>query len=77
MVRLERLGLALGLLALAACSDQPRSVSYFEAHPSEAAAVVKACVSGDRRGPECDTAEAGHARAAANARMAAYRKAFR
>lgn len=66
----------LGACLLGGCSPQPRSTSYFEAHPREAAAVVKACVAGDRRGAECDTAEAGQAKAAADARMAIYRKAF-
>lgn len=75
MARLAVITLALGLLA--GCSPQARSVSYFEAHPQAAATMVAACRAGARGGVECDNAEAGQARAAANARMAIYRKAFR
>ena len=65
------------VIALAACTREPRGVSYFESHPQAAKAVVAACKSGERRGGECDTADAGLAHAAATARMAIYRKSFR
>lgn len=77
MSRRTDLAAFLSLTAMSACSPQPRSASYFEAHPQEAAVVVKACLAGNARGDECDTAEAGQARAAANARMAIYRKSTR
>jgi len=72
-----RLSLALTcLLGAAACTPQARSASYFEAHPGEAAEVMKACAAGSHRGGECDTAQAGLAAAQRDARMGDYRKTF-
>lgn len=52
-------GLLILAISLTACAPQPRSRSYFIAHPAEAARVVAACKSGTTRGAECDNAEAG------------------
>jgi hypothetical protein len=69
----------LGILilgTLAACSPQPRSSSYFEAHPEEAALVVADCAAGKHRGDECVNAKAGDAEVRRKARMDAYKKNF-
>lgn len=66
----------VALLGLAACSPEPRSASYFAAHPDEAAKVVADCKAGAHRGQECVNAEAGVAFAKRDARMDAYRKGF-
>ncbi len=71
-----RLVSALALLTLAACSPEPRSTSYFEAHADEAAQVVADCKSGAHRGQECVNAQAAVASARRDARMDAYRKGF-
>jgi len=71
-----RLVAAIGLAALAACSPQPRSVSYFKAHPEETAKVVVGCASGAHRGEECVNAQAAAAAIQRDARMDAYRKGF-
>jgi len=68
--------LALTLAGLAACSPQPRSSSYFEAHQAEAAKVVDDCKNGAHRGQECANAQAGVASAKRDARIDAYRKGF-
>ena len=73
---IRRLIAGLGLVALVACSPQPRSTSYFEAHPEETAKVVVACARGDHRGQECANAQAGAAAIRRNVRMDAYRKGF-
>lgn len=67
---------ALALAGLAACSPAPRSASYFEAHPDEAAQVVADCKTGAHRGEECVNAQAAAAAAARAARMNAYKKNF-
>jgi hypothetical protein len=70
---------ALTLLACAAgaaCSGQPRSVSFFAAHLDVAKAVIAECQSGAHRGRECENAEAGVASAARDARMAEFHQAF-
>jgi hypothetical protein len=66
----------LALAALAACSPEPRSASYFEANPEEAAKVADACKAGTHRGEECVNAQAGVAAAERAQRMEAYRKGF-
>lgn len=71
-----RVATGLMLLVLAACSPQPRDVSYFEGHPEETAKVVVACARGDHRGQECVNAKAAAASIRRDARMAAYRKGF-
>lgn len=73
---MARLLSALAFLGLAACSPQPRSVSYFEAHASEAETVAAACKAGAHRGQECVNAQAAVASARRDARMDAYRKGF-
>ena len=73
---IRRLVTVFALAGLAGCSPQPRSVSYFEAHPEETAKVVVACASGDHRGEECPNAQAAAAAIRREARMKAYRKGF-
>ena len=68
--------LVLALAALSACSPDPRSATYFEAHQEEAAKVVADCQTGAHRGQECVNAQAGVAAAKRDARMDAYRKGF-
>lgn len=46
------------LMSVAACSSEPRSPSYFVAHPDEADRVLAACQAGEHRGAECANAEA-------------------
>jgi hypothetical protein len=70
---------AVALLALAvlgACSPQPRAVSYFRAHLSEAAQVTADCRNGAWRGAECANADEAIAQARAAARMAHYKQGF-
>lgn len=62
--------------ALAACSPQPRAVSYFKAHPDDAAKVEADCATGAHRGAECDNAREAQAQIRSDDRMAAYKKAF-
>lgn len=71
-----RLALLLALALLAACSPQPRSVSYFQAHQAEAEQVVAGCKAGAHRGQECVNAQAGVAASRGDERMDAYRKGF-
>lgn len=71
-----RLTAGLVLLALAACSREPRAASYFQAHPEETAKVVVACARGDHRGQECVNAQAAAASIRREARMEAYRQGF-
>jgi hypothetical protein len=67
----------VGLAAtLAACSQAPRSTTYFEAHPGEIDTVLAACVAGTHRGTECDNAGLAKAHRDADARMATYKKSF-
>jgi hypothetical protein len=58
------------------CSREPRSVSYFEAHPADAKQVAADCKAGAHRGRECDNALAGIAAADDAARLEMYRKTF-
>lgn len=64
------------LATLAACSSEPRSTAYFEAHREEAARIVGDCKAGAHRGRECVNAQAGVAAAARQLRMNAYQKNF-
>ena len=73
---MRRLVLGLTLAGLAACSPEPRSATYFEAHQEEAAKVVADCQTGAHRGQECVNAQAAIAAAKRDARMDAYRKGF-
>jgi hypothetical protein len=68
--------IGLTVAALAACSPQPRSASYFEAHQEEATKVVADCAAGSHRGQECVNAQAAVAAAKRDARIEAYRKGF-
>lgn len=45
------------LLALAACSQQPRSEEYFGAHLDEARQVIAGCRKGTVGGEECGNAD--------------------
>ncbi len=71
-----RVFIAVALLGLAACSPEPRSASYFEAHRDEAAKVAADCRAGAHRGEECVNAQAGVAATKREERMNAYRKGF-
>lgn len=73
---IARLTAGLAFFVLAACSPQPRDVSYFEGHPEETAKVVVACARGDHGGQECVNAKAAAASIRRDARMDAYRKGF-
>lgn len=61
---------------LAACLPEPRSTSYFGAHPKDAETVVADCQTGAHRGQECSNAQAAVAAAKRNERMDAYHKGF-
>jgi hypothetical protein len=63
-------------LALAACSQPPRSASYFAAHPNDAQVVLSECKAGHTRGEECVTALTGASAAADQARLKLYRRGF-
>jgi hypothetical protein len=73
---MRRLLIIFTLAGLAACSPEPRSASYFEAHPDDAAKVVSDCKTGAHRGQECTNAQAAVASAKRDERMDAYRKGF-
>lgn len=73
---IRRLLVAITLAGLAACSPEPRSASYFEAHQEEAAKVAADCKTGTHRGQECTNAQTAVAAAKRDERMDAYRKGF-
>jgi len=73
---IARIIAVLVLGGLAACSAQPRSASYFQAHPAEAAQVIADCKTGAARGAECANAPSGAAAAANAERLKLYRKGF-
>ena len=69
----------LGLLMLSlasACSPQPRSASFFAAHPAEAERVARACADGSAGGQECVNALDGQTAAKDDVRLKLYRKGF-
>lgn len=66
----------LALSGLAACSPEPRSAAYFQAHRDEAARVVADCGTGAQRGEECVNAQAGVAATARDARINRYKQNF-
>lgn len=72
---MKRLALAV-LFAAGACTAQPRSASYFEAHPEEGHKVVRDCARGVHRGQECETALAAKTAHEARARLGLFRKGF-
>jgi len=61
---------------VSACQAEPRSASYFQAHPDDARRVVDACRQGAHRGAECDHAKAGQAATQADKRMELFKKSF-
>ncbi|WP_431355773.1 EexN family lipoprotein [Caulobacter segnis] len=63
-------------LLLAACSAEPRSESYFVAHPEEARRVLEACEAGAHRGDECVNAHASEREIRRRARMEMARRTF-
>ena len=63
-------------IAVSGCSQEPRSVAYFEAHRDEAAKVVAQCAKGSHRGQECVNAQAVVVREAGQKRMNGYRQGF-
>lgn len=63
-------------VALAGCQAEPRSASYFEAHPEEALNVVEGCRTGSHRGAECEAAQTGLAAVQANRRLELFKKSF-
>ncbi|WP_269714868.1 EexN family lipoprotein [Caulobacter sp. NIBR2454] len=72
---MNRLALIVPLF-LAACDREPRSASYFIAHPTEADRVMEACEAGKHRGPECENATASRVDRERRARMEFYRRGF-
>lgn len=72
---MRRLCLTL-VLIVGGCQAQPRSASYFEAHPEETASVLAECARGARRGAECDNARAAEGAIEAKARQDLFRKGF-
>ena len=63
------------LVALtAACDAQPRSATYFHAHPVIAQNVADACRSGSYRGDECVNAEAGLSAVRRDERLEMFRR---
>jgi hypothetical protein len=63
-------------VVLAGCQPAPRSVSYFDANPSERAGVMARCRTGDHRGTECKNAQASTERATKLKTMNDYRRGF-
>jgi hypothetical protein len=72
---MRRLLLAVALVA-SGCQAQPRSASYFEAHPEETATVLADCARGAHRGQECGNARAADGAIKAKARQELFRKGF-
>ncbi|MBU1376167.1 MAG: EexN family lipoprotein [Alphaproteobacteria bacterium] len=72
---MRRLVLVAALI-VSGCQAQPRSASYFEAHPKETATTLADCARGARRGAECDNARAADGALKAKARQALFRKGF-
>jgi hypothetical protein len=66
----------IAAIVLTGCQAEPRSASFFEAHPDEARLVVAACKQGAHRGRECDNAQAGVAAIEANKRLDLFKKSF-
>ena len=76
MSRAAILALAVAPAALAACSPQPRAVSYFKAHPEEAGKVIVDCAAGAHRGTECVNARAAADQIRSDARLTLYKQSF-
>jgi hypothetical protein len=69
--------MACCLLGIAGCSRDPRSSSYFEAHPDETSRVLSDCRSGVHRGAECDNALLADAKRKSDARLELYKSGFK
>ena len=76
-MRIRPVFVAACIALLAACSPQPRSASYFEAHQDETAKVLADCTAGTHRGEECANAQAADAKLKSNARMKLYKSGFK
>jgi hypothetical protein len=61
---------------LAGCQPAPRSVSYFDANPSERSTVLSNCQTGSHRGTECKNAQASTEKASKLKTMNDYRRGF-
>jgi hypothetical protein len=70
-----RLGLLLGIVALAACSPPPRDAKAFADDPDAAVRAVADCDAGARR-PDCAAAREGLTEARRRDRMEAYARTF-
>ena len=66
----------IAALCLSGCRAEPRSTSYFEAHPEDAQRVVSACKAGTHRGGESESARAGLAAIEADKRLKLFKKSF-
>lgn len=66
--------IAVIAFVLASCQPEPRSSTYFEAHPTEAERVVAGCSRGAQRGGECEAAQTGLASIQARKRLELFRK---
>jgi hypothetical protein len=73
---MRRAAILVVLLALAACNPPPRAVSYFKAHPDDAATVIADCSAGAHRGAECGNAQAAVAQIQSDQRLSLYKKSF-
>lgn len=71
---MKRVLLAAGLLM--GCAAEPRSESYFVAHPEEAKRVLASCDTGAHRGAECVNAHASERAIRRRARMEMARRTF-
>lgn len=70
-----RLGLLLGIVALAACSPPPRDAKALADGPDAAVRAVADCDAGARR-PDCAAAREGLTEARRRDRMEAYARTF-
>lgn len=68
--------LAFGIVALGACSPEPRSTSYFETNDAERAEVLADCKAGTHRGEECNNAETARAQAQHKQSMEEFKHGF-
>lgn len=64
----------LAVLTVGACSAEPRSASYFNEHPEEAAQVQSDCRKGIHRGQECENAELAMSKTERDRMIQSYRE---
>lgn len=64
-------------LLVSGCTAEPRSRSYFVAHPEEATSVLADCASGAHKGQECVNAQAAVVAAERKARIELYDRSIR